>query len=95
MRLVWTERSRRHLAALFEHIAADNPAAARRVVDRIVTLAERLLREHPRGGRPGRVEGTRDLVVTKTPYIIAYLVEDDRIVVLAVLHGKRRWPRAF
>ncbi|HEX6610374.1 MAG TPA: type II toxin-antitoxin system RelE/ParE family toxin [Hyphomicrobiaceae bacterium] len=48
---------------------------------------------HPRLGRAGRVSGTRELVIA--PFIVAYEVTDDLIVVLAVLRGRRRWPRSF
>jgi toxin ParE1/3/4 len=46
-------------------------------------------------GRPGRVPGTRELVVTDTPYAVAYIANADRVVVLAVPHGARTWPRSF
>jgi addiction module RelE/StbE family toxin len=53
----------------------------------------RRLVDHPQSGRPGRVEGTRELVVPGTPYVIVYRVEADQIiVVLRVLHGAQRWP---
>jgi len=43
-------------------------------------------------GRPGRVEGTRELVVPRTPYIVAYTVIDDQVMILSVIHSSRRWP---
>lgn len=95
MRLVWTERARDHLAGLHAHIAHDDPAAAARVLSRIIDLTATLLRAHPLGGRPGRVPGTRELVITGTPYLVAYAVAGDTITILAVLHGARRWPGAF
>ncbi len=95
MRLLWTERARDHLAALHGYIAGEDPAAADRALLRILDLTETVLVEHPRGGRPGRVAGTRELVITGTPYIVAYEIVGDAITVLAVLHGARRWPGAF
>ena len=95
MRLLWTERARDHLAALHGYIAREDPAAADRVFTRVLDLTETVLVVHPRGGRPGRVAGTRELVITGTPYIVAYEVGDDAITVLAVLHSSRRWPGAF
>jgi toxin ParE1/3/4 len=50
---------------------------------------------HPYLGRPGRVANTRELVVTSTPFIVAYRVVSDRIEILAVFHGARRWPDSF
>jgi toxin ParE1/3/4 len=49
----------------------------------------------PRLGRPGRVEGTRELVVPNTPYIVAYAIIEDRVAILSVLHSARRWPDRF
>lgn len=95
MKLVWTERSRAHLTALHDHIAAEDPAAATGVATRIVDLVGTLLREHPQSGRPGRVAGTRELVITGTPYLVAYETNDETITILAVLHSARRWPNRF
>lgn len=92
MTLHWTARARDHLAALHSWIARDDPAAAGRVVTRIVDLTATLLLEHPQAGRAGRVEGTREFVITGTPYIVAYEIGDEAITILAVLHGARRWP---
>ena len=50
------------------------------------------LRDHPHLGRPGRIAGTRELVIAETPYIIPYRVVDDDVQILAVIHGARRWP---
>jgi plasmid stabilization system protein ParE len=46
-------------------------------------------------GRPGRVPGTRELVVAGTPYVVAYRVAASQIDVLAVIHAARRWPQTF
>ena len=53
------------------------------------------LRKMPRMGRPGRVIGTRELVVTGTPFLIAYEVNDVEVRVLRVLHGRMQWPEGF
>jgi len=45
---------------------------------------------HPASGRPGRLRGTRELVVTGTPYIAAHRVVDDMVTILRVLHGARQ-----
>ena len=54
--------------------------------------AVRRLADHPRMGRPGRVKGTRELVISGTPYVIAYRVKRDAVVILRLLHGAQRWP---
>jgi len=91
MRVVWAPTARRHLAAIRDHIADHDPRAARATADAIRKAVEGL-RRFPHLGRPGRVPGSRELVVARTPYVIAYTIRDDRIEVSAVLHGRRRWP---
>jgi plasmid stabilization system protein ParE len=46
-------------------------------------------------GRSGRVPATRELVISNTPFIAAYAIDQDRIVILAVYHGAQRWPEIF
>ena len=43
-------------------------------------------------GRPGRVPGTRELVIPRTPYVAAYALTRDCIRILRVLHGAQMWP---
>jgi toxin ParE1/3/4 len=57
-----------------------------------VQVIEYLLADNPHMGRPGRVPGTRELVVTRTPYIVPYRVRGDTLEILRVYHGARRWP---
>jgi addiction module RelE/StbE family toxin len=90
MRIVWSRRALRHLRHLREYIGRDNPEAAARVAQRILAAVE-LLAEHPSLGRPGRVFGTRELVVPGTPYIIPYRVRAARLELIAVFHGRQKW----
>jgi toxin ParE1/3/4 len=91
VRVSWLASARANLIAIAEHIAHDNPAAAYAVHEAILRHAGRLA-THPRLGRAGRITGTRELVVPGTPYIVAYRVAAQEIVILRVLHGARRWP---
>jgi toxin ParE1/3/4 len=88
----WLRRALRDLDDVYAYVAADNPAAAGRLVEQIEEGVQRLSR-HPRMGRVGRVPGTRELVIAGTPFLVVYLLEADRAVILTVLHGARRWPR--
>ena len=72
-------------------IAEENPDAAARTVMRVMETIKGLL-EFPNIGRPGRVPGTRELVVSRTPFIAVYKVRSNVIWVLRVIHGARRWP---
>jgi len=88
----WHPFARADLAELVAYIASDNPVAAYRVHDDIRKQTS-LLAIYPELGRPGRVRGTRELVVTGTPYIVAYRFAADLLTVLRLLQGARRWPR--
>jgi toxin ParE1/3/4 len=94
MRVVWTVPAARDLDAIGEYIARQNPSAAQRIIRRI-TVRTKSLATHPYLGRPGRVTNTRELVVTSTPFIVAYRIISDRIEILAVFHGARKWPDTF
>jgi addiction module RelE/StbE family toxin len=76
---------------IFEYILADNPRAAVAVDERIEAAVRRLI-EFPEIGRPGRVEGTRELTVSGLPYIIPYRIFGGTIRILRVLHAARIWP---
>lgn len=92
MRLRWTRLAERDLDQIGDYIGQDNPAAAARVVLELIDQAETLLPEHPAIGRPGRVLGTRELVIGNLPYIIAYRVRERDVEILRVLHTARAWP---
>ena len=91
MRLVYAPRFFRRLEEIKGWIAEDSPAAATAVVERIRAAVGKL-GEAPAIGRSGRVPGTRELVVTRTPYIVAYRVRGDEVEIVTVLHGAQRWP---
>jgi toxin ParE1/3/4 len=94
MEISWRQRALEDLEAARKFIAADNPRASRRVLETILAAVFRLSTT-PEIGRPGRVAGTRELVVPRTPYIVAYSVVNDEVVILDVLHGARQWPDIF
>lgn len=89
--LEYAPRYFRRLADIREWIARDNPAAAARMVERIRTAVQRL-KTLPSSGRPGRVPGTRELVISGTPYIVPYRVEGERVQIITIMHGAQRWP---
>ena len=91
MKLQWTLLAIEDRDALVFGIEHDNPAAAIRLDERIGNQVDSLAR-FPHRGRPGRIPSTRELVVARTPYIVAYRIADDVVVILRVLHGSQRWP---
>jgi toxin ParE1/3/4 len=82
------------LKSCHDYLAAESETGSDRLIDRILTAVE-MLGQHPQLGRPGRVEGTRELVITPTPFIVAYWLRGDQAQILAVLHGAGRWPEKF
>ncbi len=91
MRLEWSRFAQADREAIFDYIEADNPQAAIRVDDRIRMQVKSLLR-FPESGRAGRVDGTRELVIDRTPYIVAYRIAGRVVRILRVLHGAEKWP---
>ena len=92
MTVVWSPRAIGHLAALRDYIARENPGAAARTAATLLAAVDRLA-ELPNLGRPGRVSGTRELVVPGTRYVIPYRVRGEGLEIIAVFHGRQRWPR--
>jgi toxin ParE1/3/4 len=91
VKLVWSPYALSDRDAIFSYIEADNPRAAVHVDEQIAAAVQRLI-EFPESGRPGRVAGTRELVVPRTPYIAAYVVMPEMVRILRVLHGAQIWP---
>lgn len=91
MRVRWLKMALLDLDAAEAYIAQDDPQAAAGVILRIVRVVSRL-KEQPGIGRAGRVPGTKELVVTGTPFIVPYRVKDDAVQILRVYHTSRKWP---
>ena len=92
MKVSWRRNAQLDLLGIDEHIRQENPQAANRVVSAIrkETL---LLVSTPLLGRSGRIENTRELVISKLPYVVAYQVTP--VEILAVIHTARLWPESF
>jgi toxin ParE1/3/4 len=88
----WSDEALEDLRSLQAYISADNPEAAQKLAMQIVSSVEINLPDNPHMGRPGRVNGTRELVITNTSYIVPYRIHSGVIQVLRVYHGVRRWP---
>ena len=95
MNILWSPQAKFDLGQLEAYIAADNPDAAQQIVLEIVRGVAALLPDNPAIGRPGRVSGTRELVMPRTSYIVPYRVKSRTIEILRVLHAAQRWPEEF
>ena len=90
---IWTRRALRHIDDIAGYLAQE---AGEEVADRILRRIQEAvshLEDHPTLGRVGRIDGTRELVVSHTPYIVAYRIRHGDVHILAVLHTARRWPK--
>jgi toxin ParE1/3/4 len=91
MRIAWTAAALRDLAAIREFIAAANPLAADRQV-RLILAGVATLLQFPQIERPGRVIGTNELVIARTPYLVPYRIRGETVEIARVLHARQRWP---
>jgi addiction module RelE/StbE family toxin len=92
MKIIWTEKAEKQLDQIFEYIASDSSLYAHRTVSQIIEEAESLS-PHPRKGRKVP-EYERDDIreVFHHPYRIIYLLKNDTIEILSVIHGARLLP---
>lgn len=94
MRIRWTSRALENLDNAIAYIAADSPAAAKNVAEKIWADVQ-LLSDQPGIGRPGRVTGTREMVIGGLPFIVPYVVQDGEIIILRIMHTSMKWPVSF
>ncbi len=95
MTVVWSRRAIRNIHAARAYIARENPVAATVVTERIIQQVEMLLNFSPGIGRPGRIAGTRELVISRTPYVVIYRIGTELVEILAVIHHARDWPASL
>lgn len=94
VKIVWARRAAKHLEAAYEYWSREHSvAAADKMLKRIFSAVE-LLQNYPDLGRPGRVRGTRELILKPLPYVLVYRIR-ERTDVIALLYGARKWPSRF
>ncbi len=87
--IVWSALARTRLREIRAYVARDKPEAAERLAIRIVAMVE-TLRDHPYLGRVGAETGIRELVVGRTPYVVLYRVQGQRVVISTIWHAAQR-----
>jgi toxin ParE1/3/4 len=90
LKVRWTPEAEAERLEIGEYIALDNPRAAARM-DLLLETAVLKLADFPRIGRPGVIDGTRELIPHES-YRIVYEIRDDGIWITSVVHTARRWP---
>jgi toxin ParE1/3/4 len=91
VKIEWSWFAVEDRTSIFDYIEQDDPRSAIAVDERFMEQTAKLIR-FPECGRPGRVEGTRELVINKTPFIVAYRVQEGVVRILRILHGAQAWP---
>jgi addiction module RelE/StbE family toxin len=94
IQLRWSELAIGDLLEIVTYIAEDNPVAAFDVDEEIHRQVE-LLVTHPKIGRPGRIKGTKELVISNLSYVLPYLIDGDSVEILRVYHTSRLWPKSI
>lgn len=90
--LAWLRRAIADRDAQLDYIAQDNHRAAIEHGDRIAHQVGQLV-QHPDMGRAGRKHGTRELIISRTPFVVVYRIKGQRIELLRLLHGSQQWPK--
>jgi addiction module RelE/StbE family toxin len=93
MSIEWTKRAADDLDRLMDFLEQDDRPTAERVGREILDAVSRL-QAFPGLGRPGRVTGTREIVLVPRalPYLVIYEVREESIFILRVLHSAQKWP---
>ncbi|MBT7956613.1 MAG: type II toxin-antitoxin system RelE/ParE family toxin [Rhodospirillaceae bacterium] len=91
MKIEWARQAVDDLGNIRAYIAESDPGSAQTIANKILSSVT-MLNETPHRGRPGRVPGTRELILPGTPYIIIYRVSSDTLQIIAVLHSSLNWP---
>ena len=91
MHILVAESAETDFTSIRDYFGQRNPVASDLMLARITATAE-LLATHPRVGHLGRVRGTRELVVTRTPFVLVYTLTEQTLTIVRVLHVRRQWP---
>jgi toxin ParE1/3/4 len=92
MRIEWSAHAVADLETISAYIEQDRSLETANRVARTIYEAVQSLRTLPHRGRAGRIENTRELVLPRLPYLVVYRVYEDRVLILNIVHGARRWP---
>ncbi len=90
MKVRWTRPALTDLIEAQTYFSQDNPEMARTIAQRLWDSTRRLA-DNPQIGRPGHATGTREWVVSHTPYLIVYRLREETIEILRLWHTRRDW----
>lgn len=88
--LTWSSEAEGDVAKIIDYISDQNPRAAHKVLD-LIEEKVKGLPLHPKLYRAGRVDGTREMVITPS-YLAVYKEDPEEVRILRVLHTAQMWP---
>jgi toxin ParE1/3/4 len=91
VKLKWTDPAIADRMAIYDYLASKDPIAAAEI-DALISAAASQLSRNPSSGKVGRVSGTREWVIHHF-YLLIYEVKNDLLIILAVVHSRRQWPK--
>lgn len=94
MRVRWLHKALANLDAVADYMAQQDPQAAAQMFAYVTAKVDRL-GDFPASGRPGRIPGTRELVIDRYPLLIPYRVVKQELQVLRVFHTRRQSAKAW
>jgi toxin ParE1/3/4 len=94
VKIRWTQIAADDLKSVHDYLSEHTPTRADTVVDRILAGID-ALEQYPNLGRPGRLEGARELVIARTPFVVFYRLRKNEVEILGVLHAARKWPETL
>ena len=92
MQLRWTAAAADDLEGIADYLFEKSPQNAAELIRKIYEAPSNLKR-YPNLGRPGKKEGTRELVLAPLPYVVIYQIVDESLYIVRILHGAQDWPR--
>ena len=91
MQVKWLKWALRNLEQARNYVFQDNPTAAQELIIKIQNAANQL-QNYPFMGKNGRVEGTKELIISNSPYILIYRIKEETVEVLRILHTSKFYP---
>jgi toxin ParE1/3/4 len=91
MRIRWTYAAAEDLEHIKDYLTEHHPQFAQSTVIELYETI-RSLKTSPHRGRLGREEGTRELVLSRLPYIVAYRIKEQSVEILHIYHGAQNRP---
>jgi toxin ParE1/3/4 len=94
VKIRWTAVAADDLKSAYDYLEERSPEHADALIERILSSID-ILTRYPQLGRQGRLPGTRELVITATPFVVYYRIRSDQVEILSVLHGSKKWPESL